>query len=76
MDDLGRNFALNTGSGIKVKAYYRKKSSAQRDVELLGLANYLEQVAKSGASFDDIDFDDWERVVAGLSPVLKKKESS
>ena len=76
VDDLGRNFALNTGSGIKVKAFYRKKSSAQRDVELLGLGNYLEMVAQSGASFDDIDFDDWERVVAGLAPLIRKKDSS
>lgn len=74
VDDLQRNFALNQGSGIKCKAYYRKKSTAQRDVELLGLSNYLEMVAQAGVSFDDIDFDDWEQVVAGKSPLIRKKE--
>jgi len=37
IDDLGRNFALNLSSGLKVSAYYRKKSSARRDAELLGV---------------------------------------
>lgn len=74
VDDLRRNFALNQGSGIKVKAFYRKKSSAQRDVELLGLSNYLEMLAQSGASFDDVNFDDWERVLAGETSLIRKKE--
>jgi hypothetical protein len=74
VDDLRRNFALNVGAGLKIKAYYRKKTQARRDAELLGLSNYLEQVAQSGVSFDEIDFDDWERVVAGLASLVTKKD--
>jgi ubiquitin-like domain-containing CTD phosphatase 1 len=74
VDDLRRNFALNVGAGLKIKAYYRKKTQARRDAELLGLSNYMEQVAQSGVSFDEIDFDDWERVVAGLASLVTKKD--
>ena len=74
IDDLRRNFALNQGSGLKCTAYYRKKTGANRDAELLGMANYLEMVAQSGANFDDIDFDDWANVVAGNSPLVRKKD--
>ena len=56
IDDLGRNFALNLGSGIKISAYYRKKSSARRDAELLGLLRYLEELAQSKMDFDDVEF--------------------
>jgi ubiquitin-like domain-containing CTD phosphatase 1 len=54
VDDLGRNFALNLTSGIKISAYHRKKSSARRDAELLGLAKYLEDLSTSGLDFDDV----------------------
>lgn len=65
IDDLARNFVLNATSGIKISAYYRKKSSARRDAELLGLAQYLEELAKSGLNFDDADFNVWQEVVSG-----------
>lgn len=65
VDDLGRNFALNLGSGIKISAYYRKKSSARRDAELLGLSRYLEELAISQMDFDEVDFGDWQEVVSG-----------
>ena len=74
VDDLSRNFALNLGSGLKVSGFYRKKSSARRDSELLGLSRYLEQVAQSGASFDDVDFNEWLEVVSGKQSLIVKKE--
>ncbi|CAB9496913.1 Ubiquitin-like domain-containing CTD phosphatase 1 [Seminavis robusta] len=64
VDDLGRNFALNLGSGIKISAYYRKKSSARRDAELLGLSRYLEELACAGVDFDTVDFSKWQEVVS------------
>mmetsp|Transcript_29390 Transcript_29390/g.70677 ORF Transcript_29390/g.70677 Transcript_29390/m.70677 type:complete len:363 (+) Transcript_29390:35-1123(+) len=63
IDDLSRNFALNLGSGLKVSGFYRKKSKATRDSELLGLANYLEQLAEANVSFDDVKFGEWRDVV-------------
>ena len=69
IDDLGRNFALNLGSGIKVTAFDRKKAKARRDVELLGLGNYLEMLAKSNLDFDTVDFESWRDVVAGNKPL-------
>ena len=74
IDDLGRNFALNLGSGIKVTPFDRKKAKARRDVELLGLGNYLEMLAKSNLDFDTVDFDSWRDVVAG-NKTLSKQDS-
>ena len=34
IDDLSRNFALNTANGIKIKAYYRNVENAADDREL------------------------------------------
>ena len=59
VDDLSRNFALNLTSGLKIKAYYRKKSAARRDSELLGLGRYLEHLAKSQVNFVKVDFTVW-----------------
>jgi ubiquitin-like domain-containing CTD phosphatase 1 len=70
-DDLSRNFALNLTAGIKVKAYYRKKSSARRDAELLGLSRYLVELAQSGANFDQANFDDWQDVVSGKKKLVQ-----
>lgn len=63
VDDLSRNFALNRGSGLKIQPYHRKKN--RRDFDLVALMSYLEQVARSGRSFDDIDFDTWMEVASG-----------
>lgn len=75
VDDLSRNFALNFRSGLKCKAYFRKKSSARRDVELLGLGRYLELLALSGLGFDLVDHGDWEEVVRGKAQLSKRKDS-
>ena len=73
IDDLSRNFALNLSSGIKIKAYYRKKSKASRDSELLGLSKYLVDLAEAKISFDDVDFDSWHDVVSGNGTLSKGK---
>jgi len=65
LDDLSRNFALNLMSGLKVSAYYRKRTSGKRDTELLGLSRYLTQLAKANLPFDKIDFSKWMSVVNG-----------
>mmetsp|Transcript_35209 Transcript_35209/g.105168 ORF Transcript_35209/g.105168 Transcript_35209/m.105168 type:complete len:376 (-) Transcript_35209:252-1379(-) len=71
LDDLARNFALNLGSGLKVSGFYRKKSSARKDCELLGLSKYLVEVAKGGVSFEDIDFRAWMDVVSEKQQLFK-----
>lgn len=68
LDDLSRNFALNSSSGLKVSAYYRKKkkvTQGARDVELLGLGQYLALLARSGLSFEHVDFNKWMDVISG-----------
>jgi ubiquitin-like domain-containing CTD phosphatase 1 len=72
VDDLSRNFALNLGSGVKVSGFYRKKSSARRDTELLGLTKYLEELATSKAKFEEANFNAWPDVVSGKRPLLDK----
>jgi ubiquitin-like domain-containing CTD phosphatase 1 len=74
VDDLRRNFALNPTSGIYISPYYRKKS-AKKDAELLGLYRYLLLLAAAKVSFDEINFDDWQRVVSGDAPLLSKKKN-
>jgi ubiquitin-like domain-containing CTD phosphatase 1 len=71
VDDLSRNFALNLGSGLKIKPYHRKKSSARKDMELLLLSRYLTILATApGVRFEDVDFSKWPDVVAGKRPLL------
>jgi hypothetical protein len=60
---LSRNFALNLGCGLKISGFYRKRSKAGRDSELLGLAKYLEQLADANVSFEDVNFGKWKDVV-------------
>ena len=69
IDDLERNFALNLTNGLKCTAYYRKKKKAQNDVELLGLARYLEILAQDGRNFDLVDFKQWVEVCAGTKSI-------
>jgi ubiquitin-like domain-containing CTD phosphatase 1 len=69
VDDLSRNFALNLTSGIRVTAFHRKKSTARTDTELLQLTTYLQQLAESGLSFNDVDFDCWMDVAMGKKPL-------
>lgn len=77
-DDLSRNFALNLSSGLKVTAFYRKTSTGKKDVELIGLARYLDRLASAGVSFDKVNFADWKDVMSGNRPLTDadKKSSS
>lgn len=61
IDDLSRNFALNLNSGLKIKAFFRKKH--KRDTDLMGLSVYLLQLAEF-ADFEALDFSQWMEVVA------------
>lgn len=70
LDDLSRNFALNPGNGLKVTAFYRKKKSGKRDVELLGLASYLKKLASEVKDFMKIDLRNWKDVVSGNKKLL------
>ena len=70
IDDLSRNFALNLGNGLKCKAFFRKKSSSRRDTELLGLSNYLVQLAQTPeVDFEKVDFTYWMDVVNGKKKI-------
>ena len=76
IDDLSRNFALNMKSGLKCKAYYRKKSSARRDTELLGLTQYLRMLVTSNESFDSANHSAWEEIVGGKRTLSKRNDES
>jgi ubiquitin-like domain-containing CTD phosphatase 1 len=75
IDDLERNFALNIGSGLKCTAFYRKKLSGKRDTELVGIGNYLVQLASSGVNFDTVDFSQWADVVGGKKKLTENKKN-
>jgi ubiquitin-like domain-containing CTD phosphatase 1 len=64
LDDLSRNFALNLHNGLKVSPYHRK--SSKKDVELLGLARFLEIIAlNKDTDFRLINLGNWLDVVSG-----------
>ena len=65
LDDLARNFALNLGSGLKIKAYHRNQPDATHDGDLQLLGPYLERLAQSGRSFERVDFGKWRDVATG-----------
>ena len=73
LDDLSRNFALNPGNGLKVSAFYRKKRG-KRDVELVGLARYVEKLAMEAEDFSTVEMAYWQDVVAGKKDLLKTKD--
>jgi ubiquitin-like domain-containing CTD phosphatase 1 len=72
LDDLSRNFALNPNNGLKVSAFYRKKQG-KKDVELLGLARYLEKLALEVKDFTTVEMKYWQDVVAGKKSLLSTK---
>lgn len=74
LDDLSRNFALNLSNGLKVTAYYRKKTKGKRDVELAGLSNYLTRLAKEVNDFTKVNFCKWTEVLAGDVDLIADNE--
>ena len=77
LDDLERNFALNAGCGLRVSPF-RRGRRGRGDVELLGLARYLEELARNVEDFREVNFWSWMDVVTGKKGILdnakKKKE--
>jgi len=73
LDDLSRNFALNPCNGLKVSAFYRKKQG-KRDVELNGLARYLEKLALEVKDFTTVEMKYWQDVVAGNKNLRSTKD--
>lgn len=79
LDDLSRNFALNLENGLKVTAYYRKRggvAGGKRDVELVGLTRYLEQLAVQVKDFTTVPFRYWMDVLSGKRKLVDKVEGS
>jgi len=78
LDDLSRNFALNLDNGLKVTGYYRKKGglNGARDVELIGLAQYLEQLAVKVRDFSIVKFQHWMDVLKGKTKLLENDEKN
>jgi ubiquitin-like domain-containing CTD phosphatase 1 len=74
VDDLSRNFALNLQSGLKIKAFHRKKSSGRRDADLLGLGRYLVELGQAKVNFDSVDFSQWSNVVNGTKKLVGSKD--
>lgn len=76
LDDLARNFAMNLANGLKVTAYYRKKSSSARDIELQGLAQYLGQLAREVSDFRKVKFSQWREVLSGKIKLLQEDSNN
>ena len=67
VDDLGRNFALNPQSGLKIAPYKNSDKTRQTDAELKPLGRYLESIAAL-PDFTKLDHGAWKKHVANLPP--------
>ncbi|KDQ61115.1 hypothetical protein JAAARDRAFT_32118 [Jaapia argillacea MUCL 33604] len=65
VDDLGRNFVLNPGQGLKISAFKGAHTQhAQADRELSKLANYMLLIANMD-DFRRLDHRDWKKFLGG-----------
>eukprot|EP00808_Paulinella_micropora_P006091 g43827.t1 len=60
VDDLGRNFAMNPGSGLKIKPYKRAHQNRDKDNELFFLWRYLVIIAIHEKDFNTLDHSAWQ----------------
>ena len=70
VDDLGRNFALNPQSGLKIKAYRNAHENRAKDKELLFLAQYLVYIARRVPDFRDVKHGRWKKTLLKAAPLL------
>ncbi|OSD08539.1 HAD subfamily IIID h [Trametes coccinea BRFM310] len=67
IDDLGRNFALNPGEGLKISAFKNAHTDAARaDRELFKVARYLLHLANTHPDFRKAKHSKWKDVVKSL----------
>jgi len=69
-------FPLQLDNGLKVTAYYRKKTRGKKDVELVGLAKYLEKLAAEVDDFTKVKFRHWMDVLSGRKKLLEDEENT
>ncbi|KAG8954190.1 hypothetical protein FRC04_000411 [Tulasnella sp. 424] len=68
IDDLGRNFALNPGEGLKISAFKNcHTTEAMQDRELVKLGKYLVWLGKNVPDFRNTDHKNWKKI-ADLVP--------
>ncbi|WWD18485.1 HAD hydrolase, family IIID [Kwoniella shandongensis] len=64
IDDLARNFALNPGEGLKIRAFNKAGHTEGRaDRELYRLGQYLVNIAVGVEDFTKINHSDWKKTV-------------
>ncbi|KAK8858593.1 HAD hydrolase, family IIID [Kwoniella newhampshirensis] len=64
IDDLSRNFALNPGEGLKIRAFNRAgHREGEADRELYRLGQYLVNIATDVDDFTTINHGDWKTTV-------------
>ncbi|KAI0722407.1 HAD subfamily IIID h [Fomitopsis betulina] len=69
VDDLGRNFALNPGQGLKIAPFKDAHlPQARADRELVKLSQYMVHIATAYDDFRKVDHKNWQYVVRGLPP--------
>ncbi|KZT09786.1 HAD IIID h [Laetiporus sulphureus 93-53] len=69
VDDLGRNFALNPGEGLKIPAFKDAHTTrAMADRELDKLARYMVHIATIHEDFRYVNHKDWQLVARALPP--------
>lgn len=66
IDDLGRNFALNPQSGLKIKPYKDAHTTRPHDRELVYLTRYLQLIANE-KEFTGLDHANWKKVVEAMA---------
>jgi len=58
-DDLGRNFLMNPGNGLKIKPFKNAPTESHKDFELLHLTKYLMLLLKNESDYSVLDHNKW-----------------
>lgn len=66
VDDLGRNFALNPQSGLKIAPYKNAPETRATDRELSHLTRYLTHIATTTEDFNKLDHSTWREQAKGM----------
>jgi len=61
IDDLGRNFAMNPQSGLKIKPFKNAHTMRHTDQELFILERYLRLIGQKENDFRTLDHKKWKK---------------
>jgi len=62
-DDLGRNFLMNPGNGLKIKPFRNAPTEGSKDFELFHLTKYLLLLHQEESDYSLVKHRDWTKYI-------------